>query len=926
MIKNLALAGFILIGLLIFLNNAKANTESKSVNVIFSVPAIGGGNTGGGADNLPVILNPSVTVGQTTATVSWTATDDKGIATNNFVYGKDLNYNNAAAVAGASPNYSVSLTNLDSNTVYYYKILVTDTKPQTAEATGQFITAGGNVVDVTPPSISNIQIVPSVYSATISWDTDELATGEVDYGLTANYTLQKLENNLAQTFTVVLTNLDALTTYHFQIVATDALGNARNTNDAEFTTLAAQPPAQCDLNNINCADPLCAGLPKCQPGPGPGPTSEICNNNIDDDNNGLTDCADGACAGFSGCVNITPSPGGQASGGGGTMSTQLDISKIIFLVGNSKIRIGHQGQTLTSLAGTALTIQVLEKDLKLPGNLNLSVGSQIYPLTYSLENNSYSSNIIFPAIGDNLARLNIDYGNGQIEYISFILRGLPLGDIRGENSQRLEGVTVILMDNAGQAVTLEPYGQINPLVTNANGNYGWVVPNGLYRINFNKEEYFGYEQNFFRVENNVINFSVNLIKKPKSLTEVVDPTKSVGENFVAIAVNLTEQTKILAERGWQAVGGLKRNERTQVIIGVGVAPASVGVAVVSLLSFLTFSNLLPFLRLLFLQPLMLLGLRRRQKWGQVYNALNKLPIDLATIRLINADTDEVIQTRVTDKKGRYAFVANPGRYKLEVVKNRLAFPTSLLFNYKEDGRRTDLYHGEIIMVTEKDAVITANIPLDPIGEIKTPVRLIWYQTGRLLQSLLSSAGWLVTLTSLYISPRWYVWALAAVHTILFFVFRHLALPPKIKSWGIVNDAQTKQPIDKTVARLFNAQFNKLVSTQITDKRGRYYFMAGDDKYFVTYDHNEYTPHKTEVIDLQGKDADTIAKDVELKKTNSAGALPPVITTPQSPTPPVVSAPVAPIAPPQPPIENKTTEPPSPPSPSNINKPNENILG
>lgn len=924
-LKKILLSIIILFSILVGINIAMAATDSKSVDITFTIPSAGGGNNGGGGgggggggDNLPVISNVAVTPAQTTAAISFTATDDIGISATNFVYSKDLNYGSSAAVAGTGPNYTVSLSGLESNTTYNYKIKVTDTKPQTVEVAGQFITTQvANVLDVTPPAISNIDVIRGVNSATISWDTDEPATGEVDYGATADYTLQKQENNLAQTFSIVLNNLDAFTVYHFQIVATDAGGNASNTNDAEFTTLAAQPAAQCDLNNVDCNSSLCAGLPVCRGGQAP---AEICNNNIDDNNNGATDCADAACAGFSGCANVNNQPaggvgGGAGVGGGGAVSVQLDVSKINFFVGNGIIPIIPKSQTITSLAGTPIIIVVQEKDLKSTANLVLAVSGTNYPFAYNAENKNYSANIMFPSIGDNSARLNIDYGAGQTEYVAMNLRGLPFGDILGENDKRLEAVVVTLKDSTGQVISLEAYGQINPFTTNANGNYGWVVPNGLYQVAFSKDGYFDHDLTSFRVENNVINESVSLIKRPKSLAEVIDTTKSLGENAIALTKNLGDQARVVAERTWQAIGDLKRSEAAQTVAGAGVAPVSVGAAAVSLLSFLTFSNLLPFLRLLFLQPLMLLGLRRRQKWGQVYNALNKMPVDLATIRLIDADTNKVVQTRVTDKNGRYAFVANPGRYKLEVTKNRLAFPTSLLFNFKEDGRRTDLYHGEVITVTEKDAVITASIPLDPIGEIKTPVRLIWYQTGRILQSLLSSVGWLVTLASLYISPRWYVWALAGAHTILFVAFRRMALPPKIKSWGIVNDELTKKPVDKTVARLFNAQFNKLVSTQITDRRGRYYFMAGDDKYFVTYDHSQYAPQKTDIIDLKGKEADTIAKDVELKK--SSGVAPSSAVRAVLPNPPAATAAPA-ITPP-------TAPQVKPPANSN-NKPNENILG
>jgi hypothetical protein len=42
-------------------------------------------------------------------------------------------------------------------------------------------------------------------------------------------------------------------------------------------------------------------------------------------------------------------------------------------------------------------------------------------------------------------------------------------------------------------------------------------------------------------------------------------------------------------------------------------------------------------------------------------------------------------------------------------------------------------------------------------------------------------------------------------------------------------------------------------------------MAGDNQYYVSYDRDGYEPLKTEIIDLKGKEAESIAKDVNLKK-------------------------------------------------------------
>lgn len=294
-----------------------------------------------------------------------------------------------------------------------------------------------------------------------------------------------------------------------------------------------------------------------------------------------------------------------------------------------------------------------------------------------------------------------------------------------------------------------------------------------------------------------------------------------------------------------------------------VTPAVVAITTVTVASFITWGDILPLLRYLFLQPVVLLGQRRRSKWGQAYNSLNKLPLDLVTVRLFDAKTNQLIQTRVTDSKGRYAFIAQPGSYRIVASKNSMQFPSVLLSGFSSDGRRADVYHGEVITVTENDAVITAHIPLDPTGQQKRPRRLVIERVLRTTQTAFSWAGLLITAASTYIAPRWYMYPLLVTHVVLLWVFNRLAIPGRIKSWGIVYDNATKHPVGRAIVRLFNKQFDKLVDTAITDNRGRYYFMAGDNQYYVDFDHPSYEPRHQQAVDLSGKEEGTITLDVGL---------------------------------------------------------------
>jgi hypothetical protein len=92
-------------------------------------------------------------------------------------------------------------------------------------------------LDATPPVISNEYVVRHESSATVSWETDELSTGFVEYGLTTAYELGSVASSTPQpAHSVTLPGLTAGTVYHYRITAEDAFGNSGSGADATFMT------------------------------------------------------------------------------------------------------------------------------------------------------------------------------------------------------------------------------------------------------------------------------------------------------------------------------------------------------------------------------------------------------------------------------------------------------------------------------------------------------------------------------------------------------------------------------------------------------------------------------------------------------------------------------------------------------------------
>lgn len=903
-------------------------------------------------NNPPTISNVSVSTSVSAATITWNAASNKGISSVSFSYGRTASYGTSGTVTG---NYQTTVSALNPGTQYFYQILVTDTGGNNTYYNGNFTTLS---VDLTPPVISSLAVTVNVSTATVSWQTNKLADGQLSYGLTASY--GSVQNLTAYTLnhSILLTNLLATTTYHYRVISTDQSGNAASTGDLTFKTLPdAIPPA--DVSNFtlnattntlalfwtNPLDPdfnklqiirkinsapttpldgvlLFSGitttysdsavaqqtnyyytifsydtsgnrsggafingqlLPLPIPTTTPSPTSTPVVTTTPTPAPTTTPAITTTISNFPvppvppitppvpPIPTVTPLPSVPPTGiaGGGTKiilppvtvssTAKISADKLIFLTANRQIKLTLQNNTVIDLDGMNFTVGLALADLPMtPKGIFLTIdGKENHLLSRLSWSDHYYADLAFPAHGAHEAYVEIDYGNDQKDVLGFSLQSLPLGRVVSD-SEPLRDVTVKLFNEDNSTVEVGVFGQQNPILTGLNGTFGWVIPNGNYYLTADKNSYFSRKTPVFTVENNVINNTIELIATPPPLDLNIEHLSKLVNSVSKISIQKIGDTA-------QVIRAAAANPEVQKTVSQVVAPSAVSVVAVSAATIVSWTDIIPLLQLIILQPWVFFGRKRkRAAWGQVYNALNKMPVDLATVRLISNDNGRVIQTRVTDFQGRYAFFVSPGIYRLQVIKNNLLFPSVLLKDDKIDGDKIDIYHGELITAVEKDVMITANIPLDPIGDYQKPVRIFWQRAIRRLQGVISVAGILVTILAIVIAPRWYLWVLLGVNLLVFVISHYLAAPQKIKSWGIVYDSATMAPIGRTVARLFNVKFNKLVASQITDGKGRYYFLAANDEYHIIFEHPNYEPEKTPTIDLRGRPSEVINVDVKLK--------------------------------------------------------------
>ena len=201
-------------------NSATSSSVSVTVNNV-------------AADTTPPTGSITINAGtaatnSTAATLTLSATDTGGSVTQ-MRFSNDGSVFSTAEVYATSKSWTLASGD-GAKTVYV----------QFKDAAGNWSSAPITdtiVLDTTAPAISVVTASSiTATGATITWTTNETATTQVEYGLTATYGQSTtLDLTLVTSHSVGLSGLTASTLYHYRIRSKDAAGNEALGADATFT-------------------------------------------------------------------------------------------------------------------------------------------------------------------------------------------------------------------------------------------------------------------------------------------------------------------------------------------------------------------------------------------------------------------------------------------------------------------------------------------------------------------------------------------------------------------------------------------------------------------------------------------------------------------------------------------------------------------
>ncbi|MBI2462801.1 MAG: fibronectin type III domain-containing protein [Candidatus Spechtbacteria bacterium] len=195
----------------------------------------------------------AVNKGETFASIIWT-TDEA--ASSQVEYGLTTAYGSSTTENTDSvTSHGVRLTGLTSDTTYHYRVISKDASNNSATSADDVFTTvapataltgggggGGEMKDVTSPTISGIiaKVLDSA-SALVSWTTNELSTGFVEYK-TSDQKVFYIDGDFDPSLEhkVEISRLKPSTAYTYRVASQDSYGNLARSLNRTFKTEAEE--------------------------------------------------------------------------------------------------------------------------------------------------------------------------------------------------------------------------------------------------------------------------------------------------------------------------------------------------------------------------------------------------------------------------------------------------------------------------------------------------------------------------------------------------------------------------------------------------------------------------------------------------------------------------------------------------------------
>ncbi len=377
-------------------------------------------------------------------------------------------------------------------------------------------------------------------------------------------------------------------------------------------------------------------------------------------------------------------------------------------------------------------------------------------------------------------------------------------------------------------------------------------------------------------------FSVSVPKPNPPVLVINEEDKPDAIIVNTINTILPKPVRQITDQVGQVISKLKQNEDVTKVINDVVTPVVTTTAVVTAtgvaatVTALQLSNVIYlFLRLSYLWFVPVAVGKRRKPWGVVFDSTTNQPLRRAIVRLFSKEFNKLKETQITDREGRFGFLVEQGKFFVTVERAGYTFPSQILKSASATPF-DQVYLGDTIEVKDPTAQSLAiNIPIDPDQRDIPRGRVLWIRLlnniGTWLERLslpLLIIGTLASWVTLIIQPETNNYLFLMVYGLLI-VMKYLVSHHYERSWGTVIDAQTNEPIELGVVRIYNVRTGTVVGTRVTNASGLFQALVAPGKYYIMVVKSGYQPFQSKPI-VVSRERGVIRMTVKLHKKAATG--------------------------------------------------------
>lgn len=227
-----------------------------------------------------------------------------------------------------------------------------------------------------------------------------------------------------------------------------------------------------------------------------------------------------------------------------------------------------------------------------------------------------------------------------------------------------------------------------------------------------------------------------------------------------------------------------------------------------------------------------LGKKKREDgWGTVFDRETKRPLSGVAVSIIN-ENGTVADVSVSDPRGHYGFLPDPGKYTLSIAKKAYDLETT----ERQDILYGELYVGQTIEIREHDAVrISIALKTSTVDWQDFARRKIDSYTSafsvvkRDIFLILFYAGFAINAGIAYLFPT----VLNLALFVLYLGMLVYSLFFRRRAYGMVTNAQTRQPVPFAMLSLYDiSDSRERVSFSVSDVLGRYFMFVKNGEYHL----------------------------------------------------------------------------------------------